>query len=823
MSPSPLRSPSPRSSRSRSRRSSRRSSRLARAALTAGALVAAPLGGGAACLDRPVVGSSPKTTNVIVEQIPRSEVPRLDLLLVVDNSISMADKQALLARAVPGLVRRLVAPRCVDAEGRDLGDTPADPRVPCPSGAREFQAVRDLHVGVISSSLGGYGGEVCDTSAEEDDRGRLIGAVRPPPDPNGAYPMPAGVAWTEFLTWAPDAGGIAATSDLEAAVRAQVLAVGEGGCGYEAPLEAWYRFLVDPAPPLRAVKTARSTTDVERDEAGNPRVDEAVIAQRAAFLRPDSLVAIVLLTDENDCSLAVPGLSWLVGQEEGGVPRGTAACASDPNSPCCRSCGTVESAPPEGCGALADDPECRKGALGVAEDRRNARCFDQRRRFGLDLRHPVSRYVTALRVHELCPGSPYGDADCDCSAERARRAALCLPFDEASDCSARVGEAVPNPLFSDLTGHGAARPRDPANVYMAGIVGVPWQDIATEASLSGPGLTYLTARQLHAMDRWDVILGEPAEGRYPTDPFMVEHIDPRLAGGAPVAHPLLPGLATVPPGGTPNAVNGTEYEVPNRDDLQYACVYPLAEPRDCATATGGCDCKAGNPSTPTKPLCEGGTTLQTRAKAYPGLRVLNVLRDLGDNAIVASICPKDATGSPDDPGFGYTPALDGLVERLKDRLYAKCLPRKLQIDPATGEVACRIAESWAPAEDERCSCGVEGRAPASDAVAAAVRRQLRATGQCGGTPRGGCEDLCVCELPTPSAAAREACATDPRPVQDEVAWCYLEEGPLVAECPATERRLLRFVGTEATPTPRPGAVLTLACLGAGLSTGAASD
>ena len=26
-------------------------------------------------------------------------------------------------------------------------------------------------------------------------------------------------------------------------------AAGENGCGYEASLEAWYRFLVDPEPP----------------------------------------------------------------------------------------------------------------------------------------------------------------------------------------------------------------------------------------------------------------------------------------------------------------------------------------------------------------------------------------------------------------------------------------------------------------------------------------------------------------------------------------------------------------------------------------------
>jgi len=33
---------------------------------------------------------------------------------MIDNSLSMADKQEILAQAVPALVTRLIAPLCVD-------------------------------------------------------------------------------------------------------------------------------------------------------------------------------------------------------------------------------------------------------------------------------------------------------------------------------------------------------------------------------------------------------------------------------------------------------------------------------------------------------------------------------------------------------------------------------------------------------------------------------------------------------------------------------------------------------------------------------------
>ena len=80
--------------------------------------------------------------------------------------------------------------------------------------------------------------------------------------------------------------------------------------------------------------------------------DETLLAQRKAFLRPDSLVAIVMLSDENDCSIRDDSVGWFVGSQNR-MPLSTSVCASNPNDPCCRSCAQKEDkGPPRTVAAL---------------------------------------------------------------------------------------------------------------------------------------------------------------------------------------------------------------------------------------------------------------------------------------------------------------------------------------------------------------------------------------------------------------------------------------------------------------------------------------
>ena len=97
--------------------------------------------------------------------MPLGAVGKIDLLFDIDNSASMADKQAYLAQAIPDLLRRLVTPNCVDSGGNATGVV-ADVSGNCPSGTTiEFAPVRDMHIGIVTSSLGPRLGNACSPTA----------------------------------------------------------------------------------------------------------------------------------------------------------------------------------------------------------------------------------------------------------------------------------------------------------------------------------------------------------------------------------------------------------------------------------------------------------------------------------------------------------------------------------------------------------------------------------------------------------------------------------------------------------------------------------
>jgi hypothetical protein len=87
-----------------------------------------------------------------------AEGAKLDLLFMIDNSISMSDKQQLLRQALPDLLARLTNPACVDPSGNEQG---APAGAECPAGQqRQFAPLADVHVGIVTSSLGDVGANV---------------------------------------------------------------------------------------------------------------------------------------------------------------------------------------------------------------------------------------------------------------------------------------------------------------------------------------------------------------------------------------------------------------------------------------------------------------------------------------------------------------------------------------------------------------------------------------------------------------------------------------------------------------------------------------
>lgn len=748
-----------------------------------------------------------------VQSVRLGDVKQMDLLFVVDNSLSMADKQELLRDAIPALVRRLANPVCVSLSDPSVELTLASVDQTCPAGfRREFEPLVDMHIAVITSSLGTHGGQVCAGARENaeqlDDRAHLLG-TRP-----RALMVPT-YQGLGFLDWDPKAthlpAGEADIARLERNFGELVSSAGEAGCGYEATLEAWYRFLIDPAPAERTVLEGL----VSRPDG----LDRELLAQRAQFLRPDSLVAVIMLSDENDCSIVQSGQGWLVGTTTlsgtGFVfPESTASCASDPNSPCCRSCSSGTT--PSGCQPAAQDPGCDQKRL-PKQDESNLRCFNQKRRFGIDLLYPTARYAVGLRSRFLCPNSIYLDGDCSCTATRERARRLGLPAPACGE--AETGKPVQNPLFQNLSGAPAFE-RDSSQVFLAGILGVPWQDIATPETLSDPTrLEYLTAAELSrvepalGIDRWQLILGDPVAQTPARDPFMNESIGPRSGKNPLTGHAIVDETSTNPRATLNGHERNTNIVDPrdpqNGADLQYACTFPLDSARECALAPANtrCDCREGRP---TDPICQpptggiGGTT-QYFAKAYPSLRELDVLRQHGANSVVASICPKTLSGDNPELEFGYRPAIAGLIKRL----HCANLEGDFETDPGSadyGTVNCRLLGVTGPSAE--CTCdGITRLVPEEDEQVA-VRLQLEASGLCGRSTGKDCKSFCACEIPQTRGTGLEACQNDSADAPYDPAtsarvegWCYVDPAhgfgspSLVRECPATNPRNLRVLGS----------------------------
>jgi hypothetical protein len=726
----------------------------------------------------------------------------LDLLFTIDNSRSMADKQQLLAFAIPDLVHALVNPPCVDAAREPTAEQPSGPLDPCPvPGSRRSQPpIVDIHIGVISSSLGGHGSDACpDQDAlscpsgapnlSQNDRGHLL--TRKDPCGDGDVPSYEG---KKFLAWDPagflDPAGEKDMNALSGALRDMVTGVGQIGCGYEAQLESWYRFLADPEP-----YASISAVDGKAVPEG---IDMELLAQRADFLRPDSMLMIVLLSDENDCSIKEFGQFYFAAElkNENGtpfhLPRPRAECASNPADPCCKSCGQDP-------GSCPVDPTCfdqdgKVKALSDLEDGSNVRCFDQKRRFGIDFLHPTDRYTTALQSYTV-PN--------------------------------RAGELVPNPIFTDLNPSDAnSSTRWPGQVFLVGVVGVPWQDIARDPLDLGKG--FKDASELLSQDAtgatpWDIILGDPSAYIPPKDPHMIESIDPRL-GYSPITGDMLK-----PPGSpAPSPINGGEYTISGRDDLQFACTFPLAVPKDCLEPnSGSCDC--ADPANDS-PLCAedpknpGSRTLQVRTKAYPGLRELEVLKDMGEQAITTSVCPANVT-QPNAPDFAYRPVVGAILERLQDFVgaHTSCIERTLPLEK-TGRVACRLFEGRAVPEGA-CACDASKGRSMISAEDSGLESAIKA--------ESDAQNLgfnCFCELEQvankdaqgSSTGALDACQNQVQELPADQSgaivngWCYVDattsppagNPELVKSCPDTGKRTLRFVGAGG---PEAGARLFMSC------------
>lgn len=774
----------------------RKTTRFAGSGLALGALTAMT----SACLDRPIEPVDARTTSVIVEKLAQSKVDKIDLLLSIDNSQSMADKQLILADAVPNLVEGLLNPPCVDADGV-VGERPASPTDKCPTGQdREFDPVLNVHVGIISSSLGDFGaGNNCGKNGSSDnpnDHAQLLSREQAPDTKPETYQNLGFLAWDPAQKLSPageadfenDSAADGNNTALNPTLAAMVRGVSENGCGYEAQHESWYRFLVEPRPPRALTNAPGEQVQFSEED------DDVLLKQRKDFLRPDSLLAIIMLTDENDCSIQEYDRYYLVADGARQMSKARSECETDPNDPCCKSCKLQKQ------GECPDDPTCAAGQeyYPKLDDHPNLRCWDQKRRFGIDFLHEMERYQRGLTQVEIkCQDSIRG-----CPKEGVEDGRLA---------------SYPNPILSNLSDDPNANVRGPELVFFAALVGVPWQDIARDPSdltkgfktfeeLSAPAKSAaggdIVTESGSPANTWDIILGEPSTGVKPLDPLMRESVEPRT-GENPIG-----GFAiqTISDAGqkadalAANPYHGGDRPIPNRDDLQYACTFPL-KAADNPCEGGACDCdSSGGPDT--NPLCTS-VGVQTRAKAYPGIRHLQLTRALGTQGVVASVCPATLE-NPTAADYGYRPAIGAIVDRLKQALTGACLPRTLNTNDE-GQVPCLVIEAKKGGAD--CNCDVAGRRPVDEANAGAIDQ----------AQEQGNTAECFCEIVQLEGDDREKCRTEESSNVGASGWCYIDASvnppignpELVADCPVGQERQVRIVGIE----QEAGSVTYISCSG----------
>jgi hypothetical protein len=926
------------------------------------------LGGvGAGCLDRPLITAEPTTKTSFTTVQKTNSISKVDLLFDIDNSASMGDKQAYLEQAVPDLITRLVTPNCVNSTPSATPGGPPSVTVIAPSvggvcamGTIEFAPVHDMHIGIISSSLGTRGvttsGAVCNPAEQtgtpapagapfldgmpqlsnhNDDQGHLLSRIAPtfaPPvtaaqaaeTAEQETPTLADVGTENFLDWFPTpqpegyttsaTGGIdplgmppgpvltPATpltnigalgmepGTLEGDFAALVAGTHAYGCGIESQLETWYRFLIQPDPYASIAASSAPATWVG--------IDQTILQQRHDFLRPDSLVAIIVLTDENDSEIDVrsfSGQGYLFMDSTYGPLHGTQACTTEgPQSANCISCGYPQA---------KGDPNCMAGNNSYPATPGNdpgfyinVRHVHMQQKYGISAQFPLQRYYLGLtnpfvpdRDHEYPAGAGayQGGTILDAQGNIADPTDL--------DCA--------NPLFAGSlpTGLGTLTAAQVCNadqagtasrganlVFYAHIGGVPHQLLQLQPGTTDPVTGTTCAAGTPATEcpqkdtlgvvDWTTILGAGLGATTGTgafnytgiDPHMIEAFNPNsptmgrtsTTGTPPVATtiPVVPATGVPIPGAVPapDPISGWDWQTDTLNgtvpahvlpvDREYACIFPLvdatgvATPRDCSGGPGdplnsyACDCESlGLPAesvpavcglkNPNAPIAQGTPagpltaaapagindyTTQYFAKTYPTIRELTLANMMGNQGVISSLCPIHTVAtSATDPLYGYRPAVNAIVNRLKNALASQCLPQPLAITTNSdgGEtVPCLILATLAPgngmtAADEATACSQPGLGIPEPQVLQAFQASQHAAFMAGTTTGQDLSLLATCTVF--QNPPNSACATNKA---SPLGWCYIDQPSMLSGSSCQQE--IQFTANS----PPNGSTLSLQCL-----------
>lgn len=225
-------------------------------------------------LDDPIGSPPPWDAGYMLPDAPCQEPSGIDLLFVIDNSGSMAEEQASLAAQLPSFVRALVDPPDEDGDGEP-----------------DWFPIRDLQVGVVTADMGsgGFSNASC-TNADfgEDAVLRTRGS---------GEEERCMATFPPFFAYSPSA-----RSPEELAFDVGCVAqAGTRGCGFEQPLEAMLKALSPAAPTSSTLPTYTPPTFFGGASGHGDGANRG-------FLRDDTLLAVVIVADEDDCSAAQPAL-----------------------------------------------------------------------------------------------------------------------------------------------------------------------------------------------------------------------------------------------------------------------------------------------------------------------------------------------------------------------------------------------------------------------------------------------------------------------------------------------------------------------------------
>src|SRR5690606_19877282 len=133
-----------------------------------------------------------------------------------------------------------------------------------------------------------------------------------------------------------------------------------------------------------------------------------------------------------------------------------------------------------------------------------------------------------------------------------------------------------------------------------------------------------------------------------------------------------------------------------------------------------------------------------------------------------SICAKEMRNDQ-APDYGYRPAMQAIVDKLKTKLTSLCFDRELTTNEE-GVTNCKVIEITS--DTEACNC-TGARLPPSPTVLSSVKKEMLRLEVC--RDSATCSALCACEIAQVSPGPNQtlnSCQTDA--VSRDDGWCYVD-------------------------------------------------